>query len=54
MVRFLNGTPDVAGTSSIGVIGMISRVKDGITDDPLTSEDVFYLDPRCSTSIAGR
>lgn len=53
MVRFLNGTPDVAGTSSIGVIGMISRVKDGITDDPLTSEDVFYLDPRCSTSIVG-
>jgi hypothetical protein len=42
----------VAGTSSIGVIGMISRVKDGITDNPLTSEDVFYLDPRCSKSIA--
>jgi hypothetical protein len=43
----------VAGTSSIGVIGMISRVKDGITDDPLTSKDVFNLDPRCSTSIVG-
>jgi hypothetical protein len=43
----------VAGTSSIRVIGMISRVKDGITDDPLTSEDVFYLDPRCSTAIVG-